>query len=109
VTPFAADPAMLKKASVSVALVGKDEYKMIRKTIKLDQPDHRTGGCCGSEGFGSLSDAIKQLGTDVAGSFHAHLIIRAGRLLFASPHSRRCGYHCRVPSGHLLLNMASSR
>jgi hypothetical protein len=62
---FCSDPAMLNKASVSVALVGKHEHRMIRKTVKLDQPDNRTGGCRGSDDFGSLDNAIKELGAEM--------------------------------------------
>jgi hypothetical protein len=62
---FCTDPAMLNKASASVSLVGTHEYEMIRKTIKLDQPDKRTGGCCGSADFGLLKDAIVKLGTEL--------------------------------------------
>jgi len=59
------DPAMLNKASAFVAVVGKREFEMIRKKIKLDQPDKRTGGCYGSAEFGLLKDAVAQLGTEL--------------------------------------------
>lgn len=59
------DPGLMGKVAASVALVGHDESRMIRKTVKLDQPDDQTGGCRGSEDFGMLNDAVKRLGSDL--------------------------------------------
>jgi hypothetical protein len=59
------DPVILNKASASVVLVGVQEYEMIQKSIKLDQPDQRTGRCCGSADFGLLKDALAKLGTEL--------------------------------------------
>ncbi len=63
---FCNDPALKGKAAASVALFGREEFKMIRKTIKFDQPDNRMGsGCCGSADSGQLSDAIALLGPEM--------------------------------------------
>jgi hypothetical protein len=62
---FCTDPAMLNKGAAAVSLVGNREYEMILKTIKLDQPDQRTGGCRGSADFGLLKDAVAKLGTEM--------------------------------------------
>jgi hypothetical protein len=62
---FCTDPAMLNKASASVAVIGKREFEMLRKSINLNQPDPQTGGCCGSGDFGLLKDAVAKLGNEL--------------------------------------------
>ncbi|MBA4063624.1 MAG: hypothetical protein C0501_07910 [Isosphaera sp.] len=61
---FSTDPTHLNTAAVSVALVGTDEDRMIRKTIPLDVPEQAGGyRCSGSADFGPLPDVRAELGT----------------------------------------------
>ena len=59
------DPAMKGKAGASVAVIGREEFKLIRKTVKMDQSDERTGGCRGSADLGLLKDAVATLGPEL--------------------------------------------
>ena len=60
---FSCHPDHMKRAAVSVALVGTIEGGMIRKTIPLDREVKNGDYCCsGSADFGSLHDAVQQLG-----------------------------------------------
>jgi hypothetical protein len=60
---FCTDAAQLNKLAVSVALVGTIEDQMIRKTIPLNVPEKT--GCSGSADFGPLTEAVKELGTQL--------------------------------------------
>jgi len=57
------DAGMLKKAAVSVGLVGPIEDHPIRKTIPLDVAEK--GGCSGSADFGLLTDVVRELGSQL--------------------------------------------
>lgn len=60
---FSRHPDHMKRAAVSVALVGTIEGGMICKTIPLDREVKNGDYCCsGSADFGSLADAVQQLG-----------------------------------------------
>jgi hypothetical protein len=60
---FSSHPEHLNQAAVSVALVGTTEGGMIRKTIPLDREVKNGDHCCsGSAAFGTLHDAVQQLG-----------------------------------------------
>jgi len=60
---FSSNPEHLnRQAAVSVALVGTVEEQMIRKTIPLKPDDHGQYRCSGSADFGTLDDAVRELG-----------------------------------------------
>jgi hypothetical protein len=60
---FCTRAAQLNKLAVSVALVGTIEDQMIRKTIPLNVAEKT--GCSGSADFGPLTEAVKELGTQL--------------------------------------------
>jgi hypothetical protein len=67
---FCTDARLLHKAWVSVGLGGKVDALPIGKVIPLDTPaaadTPRKGGCHGSGELGLLTDAVKELGSELA-------------------------------------------
>ena len=57
------DPKHLNAMAVSVAVVGKDEDKMVRRTVPLDVAEEI--GCSGSADFGPLAEVVAELGTEL--------------------------------------------
>ena len=60
---FSTDAGLINKAALSVALIGTIGNEAIRKSIPLDVPEK--DGCSGSKDFGLLTEAVKELGSQL--------------------------------------------